>query len=60
MLVVGDGFTGHNPAEFRTGKAEGAVRWRGKQRRVWVLTESDFDDLLAEASTSGVRDAVRV
>jgi DNA polymerase III subunit epsilon len=58
MLVVGDGFTGHDPAEFWTGKAEKAVRWRAKGHRIEVLTEGDLVDLLTETRTSGVRDAV--
>jgi DNA polymerase-3 subunit epsilon len=57
MLVVGDGFTGHDPADFWTGKAEKAVRWREKGHRIEVLTEGDLVDLLAETRTSGVRDA---
>jgi DNA polymerase III subunit epsilon len=55
MLVVGDGFSGHDPAEFWTGKAEKAVRWREKGHRIEVLTEGDLLDLLAETRTSGVR-----
>ncbi len=55
MLVVGDGFTGHDPADFWTGKAEKALRWREKGHRIEVLTEGDLLDLLAENRTSGVR-----
>jgi DNA polymerase-3 subunit epsilon len=58
MLVVGDGFTGHDPADFYTGKAAKAVHWREKGHRIEVLTEADLFDLLAETRTSGVREAV--
>lgn len=58
MLVVGDGFTGHDPAEFYTGKAAKAARWRAKGHRIEVLTEVDLVDLLRETRISGVRDAV--
>ncbi len=58
MLVVGDGFAGHDPADFWTGKAEKAVRWREKGHRIEVLTEADLVDLLAETRTSGVRNAL--
>jgi DNA polymerase-3 subunit epsilon len=58
MLVVGDGFTGHDPGEFYTGKAEKAVHWRAKGHRIEVLTEGDLVDLLAETRTSGVRERV--
>jgi DNA polymerase III subunit epsilon len=55
MLVVGDGFTGRDPADFYTGKAAKAVQWREKGHRIEVLTEADLVDLLAETRTSGVR-----
>ncbi|TQN44074.1 DNA polymerase-3 subunit epsilon [Blastococcus colisei] len=58
MLVVGDGFAGHDPADFWTGKAAKAVHWREKGHRIEVLTEGDLIDLLAETRTSGVRDVV--
>lgn len=58
MLVVGDGFTGHNPADFYTGKAAKAVQWRAKGHRIEVLTEADLLELLTETRNSGVRDAV--
>ena len=58
MLVVGDGFTGHDPADFATGKAAKAAQWRAKGNRIEVLTEADLLDLLAETRTSGVRYAV--
>ena len=46
MLVVGDGFTGHDPAEFWTGKAAKATKWRAKGHQIEVLTEADLVDLL--------------
>jgi DNA polymerase-3 subunit epsilon len=55
MLVIGDGFTGDDPADFYTGKAATAAHWRAKGHRIEVLTEGDLADLLAE--TSGVRHA---
>jgi DNA polymerase-3 subunit epsilon len=58
LLVVGDGFTGHDPADFWTGKAVKAVRWREKGQRIEILTEADLVDLLAETRTSGVREPV--
>ncbi|WP_222272389.1 exonuclease domain-containing protein [Modestobacter marinus] len=58
MLVVGDGFTGHDPANFWTGKAAKATKWRAKGHRIEVLTEADVVDLLAETRTSGVRESV--
>lgn len=58
MLIVGDGFTGHDPAEFWTGKAAKATKWRAKGHRIEVLTEGDLVDLLTEKRTSGVREPV--
>lgn len=58
MLVVGDGFTGHDPADFYTGKAAKAAQWRAKGHRIEVLTEADLLELLTETRNSGVRDAV--
>jgi DNA polymerase-3 subunit epsilon len=58
MLVVGDGFTGHDPADFYTGKSAKAVQWRDKGHRIEVLTEGDLLDLLVETRTSGYRAAV--
>jgi DNA polymerase-3 subunit epsilon len=55
LLVVGDGFTGHDPADFVTGKAEKAVKLRAKGHRIEVLTEADLLDVLAETRTSGLR-----
>lgn len=60
MLVVGDGFTGHDPADFITGKAEKAVKLRARGHRIEVLTEDDLLDLLAETRTSGVRQSSRL
>jgi DNA polymerase-3 subunit epsilon len=60
MLVVGDGFLGHDPAEFYTGKSAKAVRWREKGHRIEVLTESDLVDMLAETRASGVRESALV
>lgn len=56
MLVVGDGFSGHDPADFYTGKAAKAARWRAKGSRIEVLTEADLVDLFREKRTFGVRD----
>ena len=56
MLVIGDGFTGNDPAEFWTGKAEKAVKLRLKGHKVEILTEQDLLELLAETRTSGVRE----
>ncbi|GAB3365975.1 hypothetical protein GCM10027300_41840 [Modestobacter lapidis] len=58
MLVVGDGFTGSDPADFSTGKASKAVQWRAKGHRIEVLTEADLVDLLAETRMSGTRELV--
>jgi DNA polymerase-3 subunit epsilon len=60
MLVVGDGFTGSDPADFTTGKAAKAVQLREKGHRIEVLTEADLVDLLADARTSGARESVVV
>jgi DNA polymerase-3 subunit epsilon len=60
MLVVGDGFTGSDPADFTTGKAGKAVQLRDKGQRIEVLTEADLVQLLADAQTFGVREAVVV
>ncbi len=60
MLVVGDGFTGSDPADFSTGKAAKAVQLRDKGQRIEVLTEADLVQLLADARTFGVREAVVV
>ena len=57
MLVVGDGFTGRDPAEFWSGKAEKAVRWPQKGHRIEVLTEADLVDMLTETRTCGIRTA---
>jgi DNA polymerase-3 subunit epsilon len=57
MLVVGDAFSGHDPADFYTGKAAKAAKWRVKGSRIEVLTEADLVDLLRETRTSGVRDS---
>jgi DNA polymerase-3 subunit epsilon len=54
MLVVGDGFSGNDPAEFYTGKAAKAARWRAKGHPIEVLTEADLAELLAERRTSGL------
>ncbi|HEY0637082.1 MAG TPA: exonuclease domain-containing protein [Pseudonocardiaceae bacterium] len=56
MLVVGDGFSGDDPADFWTGKAAKAARWREKGHRIEVLTEADLTDLVAETITSGSRE----
>jgi DNA polymerase-3 subunit epsilon len=55
MLVVGDGFAGHDPADFSTGKAAKAAQWRAKGQKIEVLTEADLVDLLSETQTSGAR-----
>lgn len=60
MLVVGDGFTGDDPADFWTGKAAKAARWRQKGHRIEVLTEADLIEHLAEDRTSGIRDSLPV
>ncbi|WP_202925709.1 exonuclease domain-containing protein [Goekera deserti] len=60
MLVVGDGFTGSDPADFTTGKAAKAVQLRDNGQRIEVLTEADLVQLLADAQTFGVREAVVV
>ena len=53
LLVVGDGFAGNDPADFYTGKAAKAVRWRAKGHQIEVLTEGDLADLLADRRTAG-------
>jgi DNA polymerase III subunit epsilon len=60
MLVVGDGFTGNDPADFWTGKAARAARWRQKGHQIEVLTEIDLIDLLAESHTAGIRDSLTI
>lgn len=46
LLVIGDGFTGNDPAAFTTGKASKAVELREKGIGIEVLTESDLLELL--------------
>ena len=60
LLVVGDGFTGDDPADFYTGKAAQAVHWRAKGHRIEVLMEPDLFDMLRETRTSGVREVAPV
>lgn len=55
MLVIGEGFTGDDPADFYTGKAAKAVAWRAKGHRIEVLTEVELVEMLNE-KTSGSRD----
>lgn len=52
-LVIGDGFMGDDPADFHTGKAAKALRLRDKGQQIEVLTEADFESLIAEGQTSG-------
>lgn len=54
LLVVGDGFGGNDPADFYTGKAAKAVRWRAKGHQIEVLTEGDLADLLVDRRTAGL------
>jgi DNA polymerase-3 subunit epsilon len=56
FLVIGDGFTGSNPADFHTGKAAKAMKWRSKGRPIEVLTEVDLIHLLTETETAGSAD----
>jgi DNA polymerase-3 subunit epsilon len=58
LLVVGGGFTGSDPSDFTTGKAAKAVQLRDKGQRIEVLTEADLVQLLADAQTFGVREAI--
>lgn len=58
FLVIGDGFTGHTPEEFHTGRAVKAAKVNAKGGHVEVLTEGDFLAMLAEPTTSGVRTPV--
>ena len=56
FLVIGDGFTGDDPAEFHTGKALKDTKWRAKGRTIEVLTEGDLWALLDDATTVLARD----
>ncbi len=60
MLVIGDGFSGDDPADFYTGKAAKAVRWRAKGHDIEVLTEADLIQMLNETRLSGSRDPVPI
>lgn len=42
MLVIGGGFTGHNPDDFATGKALAAAQRRDKGHQIEVLNEDEF------------------
>ena len=55
ILVVGDGFNGHDPADFTTGKSAKAAAWRAKGARIEVLTEGEFYDILDHGAPSGTR-----
>lgn len=53
FLVIGDGFRGDDPADFFTGKAEKAARYRARGQSIEVLTEQDLMVLLADERMSG-------
>lgn len=53
LLVIGDGFTGDDPAEFTTSKAIRAVELRAKGIGIEVLTESDLLELLGQDTPTG-------
>ncbi len=50
ILVVGDGFTGHSPEEFTTGKAAKATKWMTKGHTIEVMNERDFMDTLQDSA----------
>ncbi|WP_291381873.1 exonuclease domain-containing protein [Demequina sp.] len=52
LLVIGGGFTGHNPDDFATGKALAAAKWRDKGHKIEVLNEVEFWDRLDEAEST--------
>jgi DNA polymerase-3 subunit epsilon len=52
-LVIGGGFSGNDPADFRSGKAGKAVKLLEKGKKIEVLTEADFESLLFDSHTSG-------
>lgn len=52
MLVIGGGFTGHNPDDFATGKALAAAQWRDRGHQIEVLNEDEFWDRLDEAAAT--------
>lgn len=53
FLVIGDGFTGDDPADFWSGKAAKARELRDKGQQIEVLTETDFNSIIADRKTSG-------
>ena len=55
LLVIGDGFTGADPADFATGKAVRAVAHRPKGQAIENLCERDLFALLEEKNTAGRR-----
>ena len=55
FLVIGDGFTGHNAADFTTGKAKKAALVNAAGGNVEILTEGDLIELLNETLTVGSR-----
>lgn len=56
FLVIGDGFSGHDIADFHTGKALAAARANAKKAHIEVLTEGDLLEMLAEPVTRGERE----
>lgn len=55
VLVIGDGFTGHDASEFQSAKAMKAVKLRAKGKDVEILNEQDFRTLVEERFTAGLR-----
>jgi len=56
FLVIGDGFSGHDLADFQTGKALAAANANAKKAHIEVLTEGDLLEMLAEPVTLGERE----
>jgi DNA polymerase III subunit epsilon len=52
-LVIGGGFVGDDPREFRSGKAGRVATLRDEGKSIEILTESDFESLLNDGHTSG-------
>lgn len=46
LLVIGDGFTGDDPADYSTGKAKKATALRERGNSIEVLSEHDFVGML--------------
>ena len=56
FLVMGDGLSGPDLADFHTGKALAAAKANAKKAHSEVLTEGDLLEMLAEPVTRGERE----